>query len=96
MNEWQHIENADVVDAASSSSTDVIDTEATPVFDNPLDEPDSPSSDDYGEVLQLTEYNDGMLATNNNSYGVVAEYRDIDVDTVDKQYQIQAKILSVR
>ncbi len=91
-NEWQHIESADVVeDAASTSSTDVVDAEATPVFDNPLDEPDSPSSDDYGEVLQLTEYNDGMLATNNNSYGVVAEYRDIDVDTVDKQYQIQAK-----
>ena len=87
MNEFaEHTEDVEIVDVSDEIGNVNPDTS----FENPLDEPDSPQSDDYGEVLQLTEYNDGMLAAN-NSYGVVAEYRDIDIDTVDKQYQIQAK-----
>lgn len=58
---------------------------------NPFEEENSPKNEDYGEVLQLTEYNDGMLGPSNNSYGVIAEYREIDIDNVDKVYQIKAK-----
>lgn len=83
----EHIEDADVIDNTDNEIGDV--NEDT--FVNPLDEQNSPQSDDYGEVLQLTEYNDGMLAPSNNSYGVVAEYREVDIDTVDKHFQTQAK-----
>lgn len=60
-------------------------------FENPLDEPDSPKSESFGEVLQLTEYNDSMLTPTDNMYGVIAEYREVKVDQVDQLFQQKAK-----
>lgn len=42
------------------------------------------------EVLQLTEYN-GSLVQNNNSYGVVAEYNNIDVENISAKHKKQAE-----
>jgi hypothetical protein len=47
---------------------------------------DLPSDD---EVLKLTEY-DGNLSTN-TGVSIVAEYRDINIEQVDKKHEIQAK-----
>lgn len=69
--------------------------------DDSVDDGDLEQTEDYDdstktsdksipEVLQLTEYNDQMLASN-NTYGVVAEYNDIDLETVNKKHEIMAK-----
>lgn len=47
--------------------------------------------DDYDEVLQLTEYNDGMLTALDRPGGLSAEYVDIDVVSIDQKYEKQAK-----
>jgi hypothetical protein len=47
---------------------------------------DLPSDD---EVLKLTEF-DGNLETN-SGVSIIAEYRDIDIVSVDKKHEIQAK-----
>lgn len=51
----------------------------------------SDDSDDYAEVLQLTQYNEGMLVSKENTDFVVAEYDDIDVKNIEKVHTLQAK-----
>lgn len=55
-----------------------------------VDSSNARSSKDIPEVLQLTEYNDQLLASN-NTYGVVAEYNDIELEVVNKKHEIMAK-----
>lgn len=49
------------------------------------------NEDNYDEVLQLTEYNDGMLTALDRPGGLSAEYVDIDVGSIDAKYEKQAK-----
>lgn len=48
------------------------------------------NQDDVDEVLQLTQYGDGSLTSTNN-YGVIAEYKEIDIEQVSKKHQKDAK-----
>jgi len=50
----------------------------------------SADTEDFSEVLQLTQYNDNMLTANNDSF-VVAEYHDIKVPEIQQKHQVIAK-----
>lgn len=97
MIENQNIHDADYEEVSYSENEDTSyepveeNSESDYNFDNPLDEPDSPKSESFGEVLQLTEYNDSMLTPTDSMYGVVAEYREVKVDQVDQLFQQKAK-----
>lgn len=51
---------------------------------------DETDTENYDDVLQLTEYSDGMLTTK-DTYGVVAEYNEISIQQIDEKYKLQAK-----
>ncbi len=47
-------------------------------------------SEDFSDVLQLTQYNDSLIRESDTSM-VVAEYTDIDVILLEKKHQLDAK-----
>lgn len=75
--------------------TDQVDSEESPFKDVDGEQPqhifDKEDTESYDDVLQLTEYSDGMLTSSKDSYGVVAEYNEISIESIDKTYEIQAK-----
>lgn len=76
--DFDEIDDSNVIDVANDDSVEEL---------NPLDEPDN---EDYGEVLQLTEYQGGTLTSQSTDF-VVAEYEKIDTINIDKAQQLLAK-----
>lgn len=75
-------ENVEEVVAEELDSTDDGTLDAAP---DVVDE-----TEDFEEVLQLTQYSDGSLETNNLP-GVAAEYKNIDVVKLSKKHDVAAK-----
>jgi hypothetical protein len=48
-------------------------------------------NDDFNEVLQLTEYNDTSTNIATRDSFVIAEYKDINVEIVQKSHELEAK-----
>ena len=88
---WEKIENAEtktiIVEEKSFLDEEDIETvEGEEVFS--LEEPNT--SNDYGDVLQLTAYENGALSERTTDF-VVAEYTDINLTEIDKKHQLEAK-----
>lgn len=49
------------------------------------------SGDNYDDVLQLTSYDDSMLVPTDSYGGEIAPYEQIDIVSIDKKYERQAK-----
>lgn len=97
---WELIEGT----SPAQSTTRTIDIESQIIDFDEIDEPDKDENylddiesteevqpENFDEVLELTEYHDGMLATNNNKDYIIAEYNDIDSIALSKKYNIIAK-----
>jgi hypothetical protein len=96
--EWEKIENQktpklhiiteDVLREKPEDLSDIELTETEDVEEDFLKE--QPEKDDFSDVLQLTQYNDSLLPSNQTDF-IIAEYKDIDVVEVSKKHEIEAK-----
>jgi hypothetical protein len=95
--EWDKIQTDNLKTYHMSENTNVIDLDDVLEFTNTIEEnfleetqTEEIQNEDFSEVLQLTQYNDGMLVESKTDF-VVAEYTDIDVVILEKTHQLAAK-----
>lgn len=91
---WEKLEQADLKKknkgyTVINPDMDIETIEPT-IIDNSKDESFYQQNEDFGDVLQLTEYNEGGLINGNTDF-VVAEYNKVDVQTIDKDQKVRAE-----
>lgn len=93
--DWEKIEKADVKTIkVDENILGRVDEDMEIIEPEDIEEPnvlDNEDTEDYSEVLQLTQYNDGMLASKESTDFVIAAYDDIDVKNIEKKHTLEAK-----